>query len=523
MPEYLSPGVYVEEFEIGAKPIEGVGTSTAGFLGITERGPQEPRLVTSFAQFMNLYGGYIPDSYTTYSVEGFFKNGGQRCFIGRVVKEGALTAELDDPLTIKAVGPGDWGNRVTIRIENASSGDENLFKLVVAYFEAPMPELTITGGSDEEKEKSLADLLEKASNVEIFDNLSTEKTSADNLLKRVNGTSTLIEIEAPDDLTRPDNTGDAFIPLEGGSDGAEALTRGDMRGDPNAQPGERTGLTAFKEVDEIAILYAPDIHKIGDDVGKKAFVDDLLTQCERLKDRFVILDVPSGKKVIAKISITDPDLPFRPSKYGGIYYPWIKVLDPLTNRKKLVPPGGHMAGIYARSDQERGVHKAPANEVVRGAMELEFQITKGEQDILNPRHINCIRFFPGRGIRVWGARTTILDALWKYINVRRLFIYIEESIEEGTQWVVFEPNDHKLWARVIQTITQFLTRVWRDGALMGTTAEEAFFVKCDRTTMTQDDIDNGRLICIIGIAPVKPAEFVIFRIAQWQGGSAVTE
>jgi hypothetical protein len=182
-----------------------------------------------------------------------------------------------------------------------------------------------------------------------------------------------------------------------------------------------------------------------------------------------------------------------------------------------------MVGIYARSDQERGVHKAPANEVVRGAMELEFRITKGEQDILNPRHINCIRFFPGRGIRVWGARTTILDTLWKYINVRRLFIYIEESIEEGTQWVVFEPNDQKLWARVIQTITQFLTRVWRDGALMGTTPEEAFFVKCDRTTMTQDDIDNGRLICVIGIAPVKPAEFVIFRIAQWQGGSAVTE
>ena len=182
-----------------------------------------------------------------------------------------------------------------------------------------------------------------------------------------------------------------------------------------------------------------------------------------------------------------------------------------------------MAGIYARSDTERGVHKAPANEVVRGAKKLEFLITKGEHDLLNPRGVNVIRFFPGRGIRVWGARTLSSNTLWKYINVRRLFIYIEESIEEGTQWVVFEPNNEKLWARVRATITQFLTRVWRDGALMGTKAEEAFFVKCDRSTMTQDDIDNGRLICVIGIAPVKPAEFVIFRIAQWAGGSAVTE
>jgi len=180
-------------------------------------------------------------------------------------------------------------------------------------------------------------------------------------------------------------------------------------------------------------------------------------------------------------------------------------------------------GIFSRSDQDRGVHKAPANEVVRGAVGLKYLLNTGEQDILNPIGVNCIRSFPGRGIRVWGARTLSSNTLWKYINVRRLFLFLEESIEEGTQWVVFEPNDEKLWARVKQTITQFLTRVWKDGALMGTTTEEAFFVRCDRTTMTQDDIDNGRLIVLIGVAPVKPAEFVIFRIAQWQGGSEVSE
>lgn len=523
MPEYLSPGVYVEEFEIGAKPIEGVGTSTAGFLGMTERGPLKPRLVTSFSQFVGIYGGYIKDSLTAYAVEGFFKNGGQRCFIGRVVRNGAGKAELGEPLSVEAVGQGLWGNRVAIRIEDASSGAPDLFKLVVAYWADELPDLAVSG-EGEEIAKNLLALLESAEKLEVFDNLSIEEKSADNFMKKVNGISTLIEI--PEETAvdaRPANTEDVFmVPLQDGSDGADSLTRGDMRGDPAALPGERTGLTAFSEVDEIAILYAPDMYSpIFDAGGRQSLVDDILTQCETLKDRFAILDIPKGNADIAALSISTA--PLRPSKYGAVYYPWIKVLDPLTRRKKLMPPGGHMAGIYARSDQERGVHKAPANELVRGAMDLEFQITKGEQDLLNPRHINCIRYFPGRGILVWGARTTILDALWKYINVRRLFIFVEESIEEGTQWVVFEPNDHKLWARVKQTITQFLTRVWRDGALMGTTPEEAFFVKCDRSTMTQDDIDNGRLICIIGIAPVKPAEFVIFRIAQWQGGSAVTE
>jgi phage tail sheath protein FI len=211
------------------------------------------------------------------------------------------------------------------------------------------------------------------------------------------------------------------------------------------------------------------------------------------------------------------------SKYAAFYYPWITIIDPVTNVNKLIPPGGHVAGVYARSDSERGVHKAPANEVLQGAVDLQINLTKGEQDVLNPRGVNCIRAFVGRGIRIWGARTASSDPSWKYLNVRRLFIFIEKSIDLGTQWVVFEPNDEKLWARVKQTISQFLVGVWKDGALMGTTQDEAFFVKCDRTTMTQDDIDNGRLIILIGVAPVKPAEFVIFRIAQVAKGSQISE
>ena len=212
------------------------------------------------------------------------------------------------------------------------------------------------------------------------------------------------------------------------------------------------------------------------------------------------------------------------TKYGAVYYPWIRVANPLGNGESmLVPPSGHMAGIYARSDTERGVHKAPANEVVRGAIGLALQITKSEQDSLNPIGVNCIRAFPGRGIRVWGARTISSDPAWRYINVRRLFNYVEESIELGTQWVVFEPNDVDLWERVKRDITAFLTRVWRDGALFGTTPEEAFYVKCDEELNPPEVRDAGMLIIEIGLAPVKPAEFVVFRISQWAGGTAVSE
>ena len=308
--------------------------------------------------------------------------------------------------------------------------------------------------------------------------------------------------------------------LAGGNDGipSDDELNTTYEGKDSPEPAERTGLYTFKNIDEISIAAIPGI-------TTQHLQNKLIIHCESMEDRFAVLD--SEEK--ADFNEIQRQRNLYDSKYAALYYPWIRVFDPLSKKRTNVPPSGAICGIYARSDIERGVHKAPANEVVRGALGLEeFDgvkriITKGQQDILNPKGVNCIRVFPGRGIRVWGARTISSDSLWKYINVRRLFLFLEESIDEGTQWVVFEPNDEKLWARVKQTITQFLTRVWKDGALMGTSPEEAFFVKCDRTTMTQDDIDNGRLIVLIGVAPVKPAEFVIFRIAQWAGGSAVTE
>jgi uncharacterized protein len=268
-------------------------------------------------------------------------------------------------------------------------------------------------------------------------------------------------------------------------------------------------------VDEIALLCIPDEVQ----APLAELREALLLQCERRKDRFAALQERDGQGNPQAIRVD------RASLYGATYWPWIRVSDPRTQDTLLVPPGGHVLGIYARTDIDRGVHKAPANEEVRGIVTrdlpgdlgpLEFKVTKGAQDILNPRGINVIRDFraDGRGIRVWGARTIAEDPQWGYVNVRRLVIFLEESIDQGTQFVAFEPNDEATWARVRQSISNFLVGVWRTGALMGTTAEQAFFVRCDRTTMTQDDIENGRLICYIGVAPVKPAEFVIFRISQ---------
>jgi phage tail sheath protein FI len=239
-------------------------------------------------------------------------------------------------------------------------------------------------------------------------------------------------------------------------------------------------------------------------------------------DRVAILDAPPAHSP-QQVKEWRVDKAGYDSKYATLYWPWIKVFDPLSAQAIHVPPSGHIAGVWARSDDTRGVHKAPGNEVIRGAIALERNLTKSEHDQLNPAGINCIRAFPGRGIRVWGARTLSGDPAWRYLNVRRLFNYVEESIFEGTQWVVFEPNDQRLWGRVKRTINSFLMRVWRDGALFGATPEQAFFVKCDEENNPAEVRDAGQLIVDVGIAPVKPAEFVVFRIAQFSGGATVSE
>lgn len=288
---------------------------------------------------------------------------------------------------------------------------------------------------------------------------------------------------------------------------------------------KKAGLDLLEPIDEVAIVCAPGLTDV-------AAQEAVLSHCEKKKDRFAILDSVGPDRVedlnrLTQVGTAGGDgdntgLRPRDSSYGAFYYPWITVRDPLGDNELVdVPPSGHIAGIYARTDSTRGVHKAPANEVIRGALNLTDRLAQSEQELLNPAGVNVIRLLSRGGIRIWGARTLSTDPEWRYINVRRLFMQLEESIEEGTGWVVFEPNDRTLWKSITRDISAFLTRFWRDGALMGRTPQEAFFVKCDEETNTPETIDAGMVITLIGVAPVKPAEFIVFRISQFAGGAAV--
>jgi phage tail sheath protein FI len=360
---------------------------------------------------------------------------------------------------------------------------------------------------------------------ETFSFLTLDDRTPNYYKNVVQNSSTLLVVTSAQD----DTSQDPFS-MPAPSDGLNVTLTGGLDGSSPADadyvgqdlgPGNRSGIQALTDIEDISIVAVP---------GKTSqFIQNaLITHCETLRYRFAVLDpAPHAGGTAPTLTDIQTQRGQYDTKYAAIYYPRISVYDLLTAGPLIVPPSGHMAGIYARVDQERGVYKAPANEVIGGILDLELHLNKGDQDILNPepKNINVLRDFrrQGRGLRVWGARCITSDTDWKYINVRRLFIFLEASLDQGTQWVVFEPNDERLWARVRQSVSNFLTRVWRDGALMGAKPDQAFFVKCDRTTMTQDDIDNGRLIMIIGVAPVKPAEFVILRIGQWAGGSAVQE
>ncbi len=317
------------------------------------------------------------------------------------------------------------------------------------------------------------------------------------------------------DSTASDEDRTVQVTLTGGSDGArpDPIEYAGTVGDPD---GPKRGLLAFEDTEDISIVAAPG-SSFGYDNSpiqeqkREAIQVNLIAHCERMRYRIAVMDSPNRQQVS---EVRDYRGKFD-SKHAAIYYPWVRVFDPVTEEEINLPPSGFVAGIYARNDVERGVHKAPANEVVRGAIGFETLVNKAQQDILNPDGINCLRFFEGRGYRLWGARTISSDPEWKYVNLRRYFAFLERSIEKGTQYIVFENNSERLWANVRRTVEDFLFSEWKAGHLMGTKPEEAYFVRCDRSTMTQNDIDNGRLVCLIGVAPLRPAEFVIFRIGQF--------
>lgn len=567
MAEYLAPGVYVEEFESGPRPMEGVSTSTAGFIGMAQRGPVigAPELVTNVSDFRRYFGGYLPESvykehrYLAYAVEQFFINGGSRAYVMRVAPEDAVVASLalNDMIKVKAKNPGTWGNNIRVKLSPSSKAKSQVLEVMedemgskkyrmksangfnvgdVVLFndgettEENVVESAVNGvltfktpfAADVVDEKLLAtktistcefhmevgymDLMES------YEFLSLNIAGSNYVGKRL-AKSSLIDIEpiaeesaasSPYKLLSGKEDGTFLFGLYEGADGdINAVTASEYIGTDNG-PGKRTGIQAFLENDQVSIMAVPG--NVDPNVQLA-----LVAHCENLKSRFAVLDMPKDAAKVADVLLHRDMFD---SDYAAMYHPWIETFDGLDKKNSYFPPSAAMIGIYARTDNERGVFKAPANETVRGVVGLSSLYGKGEQDILNPKGVNLIRNFTGQGIRVWGARTASSNAMWKYINVRRLFIFLEESIRANTNWVVFEPNDEALWNRVKRTIDVFLTGVWRSGALMGATPGEAFFVDIGRSTMSKDDIDNGRLVCVIGVAPVKPAEFVIFRITQ---------
>jgi phage tail sheath protein FI len=632
MPEYLSPGVYVEEVSYRAKSIEGLGTTTTGFIGPTRYGPTDipPDVITSIGEFERTYGDRqqlefsgptTMHNYMWHAARAFFEQGGTKLYVSRVFTPLAApgageSADGKAVYTISSAGadiqvqarfPGDFGNmhvRITLGLgENilgvdVSTGNPaarglydndivvlleqgsplssplaGVFARAESFFDTGAGHQSwrfhTTGGgvtnlsslhpsTDPDAGDHIRVITATVTIYPNDPNLSTWVYSGLALDRNhtINGASDSMEAQFS---AQPDSLGAArtipiVITLSGADDGLSlleallgagpglqgnlldpnstdvarsidiVLTGGNDGDRPDASAYEgtadpsttvKTGLKAFEDIDEISIVAAPGSTF---DYQNPAWRDEaatviglLIAHAERMRYRIAVLDSGNGQS-IADVRALRAKFD---STYAALYYPWVTILDPVTNKEINLPPSGFVAGIYARNDVQRAVYKAPANEVVTLAISFESILNKAQQDVLNPLGINCFRFFEDRGYRLWGARTISSDPEWKYVNLRRYFAYLEHSIDKGTQWAVFEPNGPILWANVRRTVSDFLLNEWQNGALLGDKPETSYFVRCDRSTMTQNDLDNGRLVCLVGVAALRPAEFVIFRIGQW--------
>jgi uncharacterized protein len=639
MPEYLAPGVYVEEVSYRAKSIEGVSTSVAGFIGPTRYGPVggEPELLTSFADFERIYGGIdniqfenatgqIENdqiNFMAHAVRSFFDNGGTKLYVTRVYQARtgaglnggrASVDAADATVSLQARFPGQAGQmrvvisplvtpNLLVEVEDAAGvkspqirgirahdvllvrdlpsppgfGDEGLYDVIVRedrslalrrFDDASPPQphdleiANLKPGEVEvhrillnvrvlrfgrfEDEQSWTELpphpLARNSMMEYFTMRPTSRlrhltvpfaVDSDDAVVVGSGAGLVGALLGDDRLDKLRDTLATSSPRPGdpnlereynlikGSDGLLPTADAYRGEEPLSANDDKTGLMTFEDIDEISMVAVPGhtADYTANTERADQIVQSLITHCQILmRYRVAILDAPDA-------SIVSEVRAFRAqfdSTHAALYYPWVDMIDPLDpegRREITLPPSGFVAGIYARTDVLHGVFKAPANEVVLGAIGFETLLNKRQQDVLNPEGINCFRFFEGRGYRLWGARTISSDPEWKYISVRRYFAYLEHSIDKGTQWAVFENNGDRLWANIRLTVEDFLFNEWRNGALLGLRPEDAFFVRCDRSTMTQNDLDNGRLVCQIGVAVVKPAEFVIFRIGQFTATS----
>jgi phage tail sheath protein FI len=623
MPEYLAPGVFVEEVSYRSKSIEGVSTTTTGFVGPTRYGPTEGELevLTSLADFERTYGDGQPlvfadvrkvTNFMWQAARTFFEQGGTRLYVKRSFNPqdatnhdsgkawaslGSLrvwarfpgaaggglaeftlstgpnvfsatpTPQLNSvqeydvvwisggwlsPPTASTT-PGDYyvaaidpttkewqfeddSGAVVHRLADLDPGVHEIRILTVAVTFTPDaqdalpvtwsglpldPRHTTAGApdsvfsifSDEPPTRALARTIPIALRPALTTGLGLLEALA-TLPAMASPPTTPPEPTVRDTAHDPNTTAaqrTVEVILQHGDDGIRPVS-GDYEGE-EFPDGEKSGLKAFEDIDDISIVAAPGstYEYATNTANADAIIQALIGHAERMRYRIAVIDagddlgITDVSEARGKIDTT----------HAALYYPWVTVMDPIMSIELNLPPSGFVAGIYARNDIERAVYKAPANEVVTGAIGFEKVINKAQQEVLNPLGVNCFRFFEGRGFRLWGARTATSDPEWKYVNLRRYFAYLEHSIDKGTQWAVFEPNGEKLWANVRRTISDFLFNEFQNGALLGDKPEEAYFVRCDRSTMTQNDLDNGRLVCKVGVAPLRPAEFVIFRIGQW--------
>lgn len=629
MPEYLAPGLFVEEIDSGSKPIEGVGTNTAAFIGYAKSGDfNKPTFISNWTQFCQIFGEeenalsqalsqelglsvsdirmakqvsrkswmeyastavqravqaktssvknfqeflrkhqipqtglpYVDGSYLAHAVRGYYDNGGGRAYIVRIARPEdvkAVTAHANGthaaagrkaeaapaqitagPLLLTAQKPGAAGNDIKVEVEHVGDGGEFKLKITQGDTTETFP------GNAKDKPLTLDTVAEPLNKFSKL--VKAEVAPKDTItVARLDAKTFVLAGGAETETALAKSNGTTALARAGAANPLANLQADDFVGDE----AQRTGMSGLVPIEGVNMVCIPDLMagvwereevpgaegSVGpevlvlDEERQQAIIDAqcaLVAHCERMGDRMAILDPIPG---LSPQQVNDVVMGMPHGCDHGqavLYYPWIKVSDPAhKGHQKFVPPSGHMAGVWARVGTERGVHKAPANESVLGAVALEVDVTKGEQEILNPNGINCIRAFPGTGIRVWGARTlaTVGNPSWKYVNVRRLFNYLEKSMERSLQWVVFEPNDSDLWGRVKRNISAFLYTEWKEGKLFGSVPAEAYYVKCDSETNPQEMIDLGRLYVEIGVNPVKPAEFVIIRMGQWSGGGSTSE
>lgn len=525
------PGVFVEETSFRARPIESVPTSTAGFVGAARFGPLGglPSPVTSLTDYERRFclttpgrtldwsnAGAAPD-FLWHAVRAFFNEGGRRLFVSRVFRPAAGDGVARVPVaqtpgwSLAARYPGAAGNlRVRLELRSRSTVMVSVLSRDGAQALGVWDRVSVTPGH---ATRGQADSL--------FARFGATPGSADGepapILITADPaaiTSTTRAMRALFGKGRLTPGRLAEFDLEGGNDGTRPGAA-EIAGGIDPASGEVRGLVRFEAIDEIALVAAPGITwRHGEPrvaAEAEAAMAQLVAHAERLRYRVALLDSGEGQAV-AEVRALRARFD---SSFAALYYPWVSVADPVSGAPINLPPSGFIAGICARVDIERGVWKPPANEVLRSAIGFERDISAAQQEQLNPEGINCLRQFAGRGLRVWGARTLSRDPEWKYLNVRRYIAWLEHSIEAGTQWAVFEPNAEPLWSQVRRAVEDFLFNEWQRSALLGETPAKAYFVRCDRSTMTQADLDNGRLVCLIGVAMIAPAEFMIVRIGQW--------